>query len=116
MKQVCSSCHSTIHTEDFFASGDKNVELYNQGYWEPIEKMRADLAEKGLLKENPWADEFQILYYHIWHHDGRRARQGAMMAGPDWAHWHGFFELQQKLYRLEDIYNYRIETGEIGEP
>ena len=116
MKQVCSNCHSTIHTEDFFASGDKNVELYNQGYWEPSEKMRADLADKGLLKENPWADEFQILYYYIWHHDGRRARQGAMMAGPDWAHWHGFFELQQKLYRLEDIYNYRIETGEIGEP
>ena len=65
------------------------------------------------LKENPWADEFQIVYYHLWHHEGRRARQGAMMAGPDYAHWHGFFELQQDLYKLQDIYEKRIETGEI---
>ena len=36
-----------------------------------------------------------------------------MMGGPDWAHWHGFFELQQKLYKMEDIYDQRIETGEI---
>jgi hypothetical protein len=36
-----------------------------------------------------------------------------MMAGPDWAHWHGFFELMQDLYKLEDIYQLRIETGVI---
>ena len=71
------------------------------------------LEEKGLLKDNPWKDEFQIIYYYLWHHEGRRARQGAMMGGPDYAHWHGFFELQQDLYKLEDIYEKRIETGEI---
>ena len=39
-----------------------------------------------------------------------------MMGAPDWAHWHGFFELQQDLYRLQDIYNYRIENNAIEEP
>jgi len=89
------------------------VQLYNVAYFEPAEAMRAELAEKSLLKENPWNDEFQIVYYHLWHHQGRRARQGAMMGAPDYAHWHGFFELQQDLYKLKDIFEYRIETGQI---
>lgn len=37
-----------------------------------------------------------------------------MMAGPDWAHWHGFFELQLDLYKLEEIYKQRLKTGKIG--
>ena len=113
MKQVCSACHTTTHTEGFFASGDKAVQLYNEEYWTPVEAMRTELADAGLLKDNPWEDGFMIQHYHIWHHDGRRARQGALMGGPDWAHWHGFFQLQQKLNLATYIYNQRMETGEI---
>ena len=36
-----------------------------------------------------------------------------LMNAPDYAHWHGFFELQQDLYDLEAIYNQRMETGTI---
>jgi hypothetical protein len=36
-----------------------------------------------------------------------------MMGAPDWAHWHGFFDLQQDLYKLQVIYEKRIETGVI---
>ncbi|HFC10529.1 MAG TPA: beta-ketoacyl-ACP synthase [Chloroflexi bacterium] len=116
MKQVCAQCHTSAMIDDYFASADKAVKLYNEGYYAPAKKMLDDLQAKGLLKDNPWADEFQILYYHLWHHEGRRARQGALMGGPDWAHWHGFFILQQDLYKMQDIYNYRIETGEIEKP
>ena len=31
------------------------------------------------------------------------------MGGSDWAHWQGFFELQQDLYKLEDIYEQRMK-------
>ncbi len=113
MKIACDSCHTPLHTDNFFEQGDGAVMLYNEAYFEPANDMLEELKEKGLLKENPWADEFQIVYYHLWHHEGRRARQGAMMGGPDYAHWHGFFELQQDLYKLQDIYEKRIETGEI---
>jgi hypothetical protein len=113
MKQVCSSSHSTLHTDGFFKQGDKAVNLYNVAYWRPAKEMHDELAEKGLLKENPWTDQFQIVFYHLWHHEGRRARQGAMMGAPDYAHWHGFFELQQDMYELEDIHRKRIETGKI---
>lgn len=113
MKQVCAQCHSTALVDGFFASGDMAVELYNEAYFARAEEMRADLAARGLLKENPWQDEFQIVYYYLWHHEGRRARQGALMGGADWAHWHGFFDMMQDIYRLEELYEQRITTGEI---
>lgn len=113
MKIACNSCHTSLHTDNFFEQGDGAVQLYNLAYYEPATEMLDDLQEKELLKENPWTDEFQIVYYHLWHHQGRRARQGAMMAGPDYAHWHGFFELQQDLYKLKEIYEQRIESGEL---
>jgi hydroxylamine dehydrogenase len=113
MKQVCAACHSPLHTDSFFKQGDKAVRLYNEGYWKPAKKMQDDLAAKGLLRDNPWNDPFQITFYHVWHHEGRRARHGALMAGPDYAHWHGFFELQQDMYKLQRIYDRRMKTGKI---
>ena len=113
MKKVCNNCHTSTHTDGFFAQGDKAVMLYNEAYYKPATAMLDELREKGLLKDNPWTDEFQITYYYLWHHQGRRARQGAMMGAPDYAHWHGFFELQQDLYKLEQIHAKRLETGEI---
>jgi hypothetical protein len=113
MKQVCNNCHTSRHTDGFFAQGDKAVKLYNEAYYRPATAMLEELRDKGLLKENPWTDKFQVTYYYLWHHEGRRARQGAMMGAPDYAHWHGFFELQQDLYELEQIHARRLETGRI---
>ncbi len=113
MKRVCGACHTRLHTDGFFAQADKAVRLYNEGYYHPAKKMLDELKEKGLLRENPWTDEFQITFYYLWHHEGRRARQGALMGAPDYAHWHGFFELQQDLYKLEGIYEKRMTTGKI---
>ncbi len=113
MEMVCNNCHSSLHTKNFFEQADTHIELYNEGYWQPALAMKKELAEKKLLKKNPWDDEFQRVFYHLWHHEGRRMRQGAAMAGPDYAHWHGVFELQQDLYKLKEIYNKRISSGAI---
>jgi hypothetical protein len=113
MKQVCIACHGELHTDNFFFQADAAVRLYNQAYWEPAKKMHDELAAAGLLKDNPWKDDFQITYYYLWHHEGRRARHGALMAGPDWAHWHGFFQLQQSFYKLQEIHKARMESGQI---
>ena len=113
MRQVCAECHSTDHTDGFFAQADKAVNLYNEAYYEPATKMLEELKAKGLLRDNPWTDEFQVKYYYLWHHEGRRARMGATHGAPDYAHWHGFFELMQDLYELEKIYEKRLATGKI---
>ncbi len=113
MKKVCSNCHAGTHNKNFFKQVDDAVGLYNEAYFKPAEQMRKELALKKLLKKNPWEDAFLKKYYYLWHHEGRRARQGAAMGGPDYAHWHGFFELMQDMYELKAIYNKRMKSGKI---
>ena len=110
---LATHCHGRAHADQFFVQGDKAVMLYNKGYYEPATVMLEQLREKGLLGDKPWDDEFQITDYYLWHHEARRARRGALMGAPDYAHWHGFFELQQYLYKLENIHRQRLETGRV---
>ncbi|WP_457572031.1 multiheme c-type cytochrome [Desulfovulcanus sp.] len=114
MVKVCTNCHSSTHTKSHFAKLDRSAELYNF-YQGKAAKMLADLKAKNLLKQDKWKDPIQELYYYLWHHVGRRARQGSAMDGPDYAHWHGFFQLFQVYKDMEDIYNYRIKNGKIEE-
>lgn len=112
MKAVCKNCHTSYFADNFFIMGDKHVELYNY-YNDEAQKMLKDLKEKKLLKADMWSDEFQRIYYYSWHHEGRRMRMGALMGGPDYAHWHGVFEVQQDVRKMRDIYNKRINSGKI---
>jgi hypothetical protein len=114
MMKVCINCHGSTHVEGQRLMLDNTVDLYNS-YWDKIVVMQADLKEKNLLKADPWKDPFQELSYYFWHHAGRRARHGTAMNGPDYTHWHGFFQLFQIYKDMEDIYNLRIKTGEIEE-
>ena len=114
MVKVCTNCHSSTHTRNHFAKLDRSAQLYNF-YQGKAAKMLADLKAKNLLKQDKWKDPIQELNYYLWHHVGRRARQGSAMDGPDYAHWHGFFQLFQVYKDMEDIYNYRIKNGKIEE-
>ncbi|MBE2984709.1 beta-ketoacyl-ACP synthase [Campylobacter sp. RM9344] len=112
MKQVCKACHTTHNTENFFIMADKHIQLYNV-YYDEAKKMLDDLKAKNLLLDDMWADEFQDVFYHLWHHEGRRMRQGAAMNAPDYAHWHGVFEVKNDIRKLRKIYKERIETGKV---
>lgn len=114
MRQVCSNCHSTLHTNIQRDALDSAVDLYNT-YWDDAVRMKEELAAEGLLGDDPWTDGFQELMYYLWHHTGRRARQGAAMNAPDYAHWHGFFQMFQVLKDMQAIYDYRMKTGAIEE-
>ena len=50
MKMVCNNCHSSTHTNGFFAQGDKAVKLYNEAYYKPATAMLDELKEKGLAQ------------------------------------------------------------------
>jgi hypothetical protein len=114
MRKVCVNCHGATHTLAQRKILDNAVELYNK-YWDGAVRMKEDLKKKGLLKENPWKDGFQELEYYLWHHCGRRARQGSAMNAPDYAHWHGFFQLFQIYYDMENIYEQRLKNNKIEE-
>ncbi|MFH1954394.1 MAG: multiheme c-type cytochrome [Pseudomonadota bacterium] len=112
MRKVCANCHGKTHTDVQRRTLDDAVELYNL-YWDGAVKMKKELADKGLLKKNPWRDGFQELEYYLWHHVGRRARQGAAMFAPDYAHWHGFFQVFQVYYDMQNIYDWRLKNKKI---
>ena len=114
MRKVCINCHSSSSIDQTRQTLDSAVELYNT-YWAEAVKMKKELAEKGLLKKDAWDDGFQELMYYLWHHTGRRARQGTAMFGPDYAHWHGFFQVFQVVKDMQAIYNWRIKNNKIEE-
>lgn len=115
MRKVCANCHGKTHTDVQRKVLDDAVDLYNS-YWDGAVKMKTELEEKGLLiKDDPWNDGFQELEYYLWHHCGRRARHGTAMNGPDYSHWHGFFQVFQVYKDMQKIYEYRIKHGKIEE-
>ncbi len=96
MKDICLQCHGNTWTDAHFVRLDKVVEEYNEVYFKPVKKMLDDLYAKGLLDKTKFFDEeLEIEFYEIWHHEGRRARFGAAMMAPDYAWWHGFYDLKK---------------------
>lgn len=112
MLQVCAGCHSATFAGNYLATADKQIELYNK-YANAASEMINTLKKKHLVMKDPWADPALRTYFYMWHHEGRRMRQGAAMEGPDYSHWHGVFQLQQSLRILKVIYNQRMKTGKI---
>jgi len=108
MKKVCMTCHQATFTNNYFQRVDAAVTIYNQ-YKSFANKMMKDLKSKGLIKADVWSDPFFKLYYYLWHHEGRRFRHGAAMGSPDYAHWHGVFQVMQDIREMNDIYNYRMK-------
>ena len=54
--------------------------------------------ERGKLTPADFDDKLDWIYYELWHHEGRRARHGASMSGPDYAWWHGIYEVAKNFY------------------
>ncbi|HPD46378.1 MAG TPA: multiheme c-type cytochrome [Anaerohalosphaeraceae bacterium] len=102
MKGVCRACHSSTWAEGHFDRLDKAVENYNEIYYKPARKLIDELYEKNLLSRDKALDEkLEIDMYELWHHEGRRARFGAAMMAPDYAWWHGFYELKKRCMEIE---------------
>jgi hypothetical protein len=58
-----------------------------------------ELTADGILNPAaPFEHEVQWAFWELWHHEGRRARHGASMMGPDYTHWHGMYEVSKHYY------------------
>jgi hypothetical protein len=99
MKGACLNCHNNTFVDNFYKQFDDLVILYNEKFAKPATKMIADLTADSVLKANaPFEHEVQWTYWELWHHEGRRARHGASMMGPDYTHWHGMYEVSKNFY------------------
>jgi hydroxylamine dehydrogenase len=58
----------------------------------------ATLKAEGMLTDTGFDEEIEWTWFYLWHHEGRRARHGAAMQAPDYAQWHGMFEVAERFY------------------
>jgi hypothetical protein len=72
-------------------------------------------AQGTLSKQKYFDEELEWQYYEFWHHEGRRARMGTAMMAPDYAWWHGFYELKHRYVHLMELVRQRHEKGK-GDP
>ena len=70
-------------------------------------------ADKVLKPNAPFEHEVQWVFWELWHHEGRRARHGASMMGPDYTHWHGMYEVSKHYYQkfLPEVINAAATKG-----
>ena len=111
MKKACLSCHSNSWVEGYYFQYDNAIALYNEEYFKPIKMLMDDLYALGLLTTEPFDEEIEFQWFEYWHHEGRRARMGAAMMGPDFAQWHGFYELAKHRVKLRKMIE-EIKKGE----
>jgi hypothetical protein len=98
MKAVCSHCHTPDYVGAFYKQYDDFVILYNEKFGKPGQAIMAALSDAKLLTETQFDEEIEWTWFYLWHHEGRRARHGASMMAPDYAHWHGMFEVADRFY------------------
>jgi hydroxylamine dehydrogenase len=98
MKDVCSHCHTPDYVNAFYKQYDDLVVLYHEKFAKPGLAIMKALREQKLLTPGEFDEHIEWTWYYLWHHEGRRARHGAAMMGPDYTHWHGMFEVAERFY------------------
>lgn len=99
MKLVCRSCHAEGWVSNFYTQFDNLVNLYNDKFGKPATELYKMAGAKGLIPTDvQFTQKIDFTYYYLWHHEGRRARHGAAMMGPDYTQWHGMFEVADRFY------------------
>jgi hydroxylamine dehydrogenase len=98
MQDVCRNCHATGLVTGFYRQFDDLVDLYNEKFAKPAGAIMAELYKANKLTEAPMDEKLEWIYYELWHHEGRRARHGASMSGPDYAWWHGMYDVAKTFY------------------
>ncbi|MEZ6073201.1 MAG: multiheme c-type cytochrome [Pirellulales bacterium] len=98
MKNVCHHCHTPNYVNAFYKQYDDFVTLYNEKFGKTGTALMAKLREQDLITPMEFDEEIEWTWFYLWHHEGRRARHGASMMAPDYAHWHGMYEVAERFY------------------
>ena len=112
MQDVCRNCHGQGFVDGHYGMMDGVVNLYNEKFARPAKRLHDLVTELG-LRENPaaFSNKYEWTFWELWHHEGRRARHGAAMMGPDYTWWHGIYEVGQHFY-----FKYLPQLRELDSP
>jgi hydroxylamine dehydrogenase len=102
MKKVCAACHNVNFIDGFYTQYHAELQLYTGKFAKPGLKLYNKATEVLKATEGAgyaqWANKIDYTWFELWHHEGRRARQGASMMAPDYTQWHGNYELAKYFY------------------
>jgi len=109
MVKVCVNCHSESYVEAFYMQYEAQLQLYDQKWAEPGEKLYKKASDvlqavKG-DQYAKFAQKIDYTWFELWHHEGRIVRHAASMQGADYTQWHGNYELAKhwNSYYLPEI-------------
>jgi len=117
MQQVCGSCHASNWVENWYQQFDNMINLYNTKFGGPATRLYQMTRAAGLISNDvEFDDQLEFTYYFLWHHEGRRARHGVAMMGPDYTQWHGNYEVAHRFYmefvpQLKEVLKRGLQSG-----
>ena len=90
---TCATCHmSATRNQPITHYPRKRISWNNR----PPASVLLDTDEHHNVVSDP--EKIEWTWFFLWHHEGRRARHGASMMAPDYAHWHGTYEVADRWY------------------
>ena len=98
MKNICQNCHNDSWIDNFYVQYDELIKLYNTKFAGPGQALYALAKDAKELPNVNFTHEADWAWFELWHHEGRRARHGAAMMGPDYTHWHGTYDVAKTFY------------------
>ena len=98
MKKTCMACHTKKYVDNYFRVYDEYIKMYNEKFAIPAKEVMTFMYKHGVLDKTPFNESLEWDYWHLWHHEGRRARHGAAMMGADYSHWQGIYLVAYNFY------------------
>ncbi len=115
MQAVCQECHNKNWIDAFYEDADAATLAVND-WVEDSNDIMAPLRENGLLTADPFDEPIDFVDFDLWHHWGRTTKFGSWMQGPDYAQWHGAYEVLRDLAELRTLAGEKLEAaGLMGE-
>lgn len=116
MKTVCINCHEQQWVDNFYVQYDGLIDVYHEKFAKPGLALYG--LAKPLMEPVEFTNRLDWTWFEIWHHEGRRARHGASMMGPDYTHWHGTYEVAKHFYSemIPELRHLVAEGKRSGDP
>ncbi len=76
MKDVCSSCHNSNFTDNFYHQYDGLIDLYHEKFAIPGQALMKLVAK--LLPPIKFGHKIHFTWFELWHHEGRRTRHARL--------------------------------------
>ena len=99
MSAVCLNCHNKTFIKDNLSAAEKVINVTNKNV-EEGQAIIDDLRKAGLMDKTAFKYPLDFTNFELWHHEGRRARYGAVMFGADYVNWHGVYEQKKALVEM----------------